>query len=209
MVGKPFKPPFRPISIQRGTIGKPIRKMSDLGRAVLLQDEPVVAVPPIAVPAAPVIATPAPPNPAEVRLVAALRRLIAQCFTMYLTAHAAHWNIEGKVFPSFHEFFGGLYGDVFGCIDPFAEAIRQHGAYAPTSFAEALAAGTATPSTLTGGDPAPMIAALLSANTAVMDALKDTKLAAVSADDSGLANTCDDRLAAHLRHDWMLKSMAK
>ena len=39
MLGKPYKPNID----ARGTIGKPIRKMSDLGRAVLLQDETPVA----------------------------------------------------------------------------------------------------------------------------------------------------------------------
>ena len=154
-------------------------------------------------------AMPVTPNHGEAMLITSLRRLIAHAYTMYITAHAAHWNVEGKVFPSFHEFFGGLYGDVFGCIDPFAEAIRQHGAYAPTSFAETLAAGTAVPPQFGGGTPEPMLAALLSANTAVMDALKETKLAAENAGDSGLSNVCQDRLAAHLKHEWQLRSMAK
>ena len=186
-----------------GTIGKPIRKMTDLGRAVLLDMDQLATPAPTPTPMMQV------PNPTEVGLINALRSLLASSYGMYILAHAAHWNVEGREFASLHDYFGDLYEDVFGAIDPFAEAIRQHGGYAPTSFADTLNANTAMPAMPTGGEAVPMIAGLMNANTDVMASLRAAKTAATAAADDGLANFCDERLAAHLKHDWQLKSLAK
>ena len=149
-------------------------------------------------------------NPAEVALATAIRALLAVSYTMYFTAHAAHWNIEGAVFPSWHGFFGSLYEDVFGSIDPFAESLRQHGVYAPTTLAEVLGGGVATTeSRFEGGAGAPMVSALLDTNAAVRGALDAVCVAAEAAGDKGLANFCQERMAAHLKHDWQLRSMVK
>ena len=135
-------------------------------------------------------------------LITALRAVIASSYLLYIAAHSAHWNVEGPNFQSWHAFFGELYEDVFDAIDPFAEALRQHGAFAPQSFAEVLAGSLET----MGG---PMVSRLISLNTEQMTALTRLRQAADMAADEGLANFCQERLGKHLAYDWKLKAMEK
>lgn len=199
-------------------IGKPGKTAPKFVRrtALHLDDAPVAqggipqATLAAAAPAVTVMQTPQQPLNADAALVTCLRKLIACSYTMYLSAHAAHWNVEGAVFPSWHEFFGALYEDVFSPIDALAEAIRQHAGFAPTSFAEVLSASVATESPFQPGAPKEsMVAALIAQNAALMGCLKECRTAAEAALDEGLANFLQERMAAHLKHDWMLKSLIK
>ena len=135
-------------------------------------------------------------------LILALRNILASSYMLYIAAHSAHWNVEGAAFPSWHDFFGEIYEDVFDAIDPFAEAIRQHGAYAPTSFAEMFAGSRET----LGGSLVPR---LIQLNAEHMTALTQLRSAADAAGDEGLANFCQERLGKHLKYDWQLRAMEK
>jgi starvation-inducible DNA-binding protein len=135
-------------------------------------------------------------------LVEALNVTIASSYRLYIIAHSAHWNVEGAMFPAWHGFFASLYEDVFGAIDSFAESIRQHGAYAPTSFGEIL--GNDLGSKV--GAPVP---ALIELNAAHMNILTALRGAADAAPDEGLANFCQERMAKHLKYDWQLRAMEK
>jgi starvation-inducible DNA-binding protein len=133
-----------------------------------------------------------------------LFRLIADLYTTYLEAHAAHWNVEGPLFPMLHQFFGDYAADVYGSIDTFAEALRQHQFQAPASFVELLHAGELAPGKATGQAPR-LLKSLQQKNLALMDQLKMLSLAAVQVDDQGLQNFTQERLAAHLKWDWQFR----
>lgn len=139
----------------------------------------------------------------ESTLITALTALLRAIYTMYATAHTAHWNIEGPLFPELHSFFGDIYDDVFDSADPVAEAIRQHGAYVPSELI-----GSITPPVLTGGNPQPMVAALALQNTAVLGALQ-LALTETTGVDEGLANLLQDRLQAHKKYEWQLSAQMK
>lgn len=68
-------------------------------------------------------------------LIASLKELLANTYTVYLKAHGYHWNVEGKNFPQYHEFFETIYSDLYGSVDDTAENIRKLGGYAPFSIA--------------------------------------------------------------------------
>ena len=59
------------------------------------------------------------------------RTALADTFFMYQKAHSYHWNVEGNLFPMLHEFFGNLYEEIYGAVDPMAEQIRSLNEYAP------------------------------------------------------------------------------
>lgn len=145
------------------------------------------------------------PDSAESALLTSLRQIIACSYHLYIAAHAAHWNVEGPFFPSWHDFFGKMYEDVHDSIDPLAEAMRQHKAYAPGSFAEIFSAKA----------PAQLekcnvnVGEIISLNSQHMAALTDLRAKAEAAGDEGLANFCQDRLAVHLKYDWQLRMMEK
>ena len=63
-----------------------------------------------------------------------MKKVLADTFALYLKAHNYHWNVEGINFPQYHEFFGNLYEELHGAVDPIAEEIRSLDTYAPGSF---------------------------------------------------------------------------
>jgi starvation-inducible DNA-binding protein len=67
-------------------------------------------------------------------LIKALKISFASEFSFYLKAQYFHWNVEGENFQQYHELFGGIYEEVYGSIDDFAENIRKAGSYTPGSF---------------------------------------------------------------------------
>ena len=70
------------------------------------------------------------------KLIASLKVALGNTFIMYFKAHSYHWNVEGMFFTQFHDFFGDIYEDVYGAVDPLAEELRKLDAYAPISVEE-------------------------------------------------------------------------
>ena len=68
------------------------------------------------------------------KLIQNLKTVLGTTFTLYLKFHAAHWNIEGPFFESYHKLFNGIYDDLWQSVDVIAEQIRQLDAYAPGSL---------------------------------------------------------------------------
>ena len=148
-------------------------------------------------------------DPKVSSLVRHLESLISGLFSLYARAHAAHWNVEGPMFVSMHAFFGSLYADVHGSIDGFAEAIRQHGEYAPVSLADIVAFGGYPAPSIDCADPKDLLADLVRMNAATLDRLTDVLLSAQEAGDEGLANRCGDRLDAHQKWNWQMRAILR
>ena len=53
-----------------------------------------------------------------------LKIVMANTYAMYFKAHGFHWNVEGKDFSQFHDFFSGIYQELFAAVDTIAEEIR-------------------------------------------------------------------------------------
>jgi len=141
-------------------------------------------------------------------LIEELKKLFASNYAFYLKAQYYHWNIEGPDFPQYHEFFGSLYEEVGGSIDPMAEHIRAVDAYAPGSFARFVAL-----SGIEGDDTIPtglaMAARLLEDNEKLLTMLIDVYKKAEAVDRLGLSNFLQDRIEAHRKHSWMLRATTK
>lgn len=141
-------------------------------------------------------------------LKVALKRVLANTFTMYFKTHAFHWNVEGMFFPQFHEFFNKLYEELYGAIDPIAEHIRALDGYAIVSLAEIREVGYVSESGLVT-DPKTMIDQLIVDNNLVIVSLMEAYQQAEKASEIGLANFLQDRIDIHQKHGWMLKASAK
>lgn len=136
------------------------------------------------------------------------RLCTSNAFIMYFKAHSYHWNVEGKDFPQLHEFFGNLYEDLYGAVDPFAENIRKLGEYAPRNLEEIYAHKTID-ATNVGMTPDTMVADLLVANNESIIHLNKLFDLLTAAKEQGFANFVADRLDAHKKHGWMLRSILK
>ena len=141
-------------------------------------------------------------------LVEIMKKVLADTFAMYLKSHNYHWNVEGSNFPQYHEFFGNLYEELHGAVDPIAEHIRTLDAYAPGSFSRFMELTDIQDETSIplGTD---MARKLLSDNQIVLNTLNMAFNLANSFEQNGLANFLADRIDIHKKHAWMLRSISK
>lgn len=139
----------------------------------------------------------------------ALKTLLATEYAFATKAQYFHWNVEGPDFAQLHKFFEKLYEEVNNhSIDRTAEFIRSLDDYAPGSFER-----FAELSVIQGQTKVPrarlMIEELLGNNTQVIDLLNQCFAEAEQENQQGIANFIAERLDAHGKHGWMLRSFLK
>ena len=137
----------------------------------------------------------------------ALKIVLADTFTMYMKAHSFHWNVIGPNFPQYHDFFGDLYEELHGAVDPIAEQIRAVNSFAPSSLAR-IKELTRIEETDTIPTAERMFQILINDNNIVLDALKQAYDLAEKEDELALANFLQDRMDVHKKHGWMLRATA-
>ena len=141
-------------------------------------------------------------------MIESAKQAMANTFVMYFKAHVYHWNVEGINFPQMHEFLGNLYEELQAAVDPFAEEIRSLGEYTPRNLDEIFKLKT-----IDGDNVATtvseMIADLLIANNQSIVTLNKLFGELDAAGEQGFANFVAERLDAHKKHGWMLKSILK
>lgn len=141
-------------------------------------------------------------------LIEMMRKVLADTFAVYLKAHNYHWNVEGSNFPQYHEFFGNLYEELHGAVDPIAEEIRSLDAYAPGSFSRFLEL-TDIEDELSVPSGVEMARRLMADNEKVIATLNIAFKLADELDQQGLADFIAGRIDAHKKHGWMLRSITK
>jgi starvation-inducible DNA-binding protein len=141
-------------------------------------------------------------------LAAALKVTLANVFVMYFKTHSFHWNTEGIEFSQYHDFFGDLYDDVYGSVDPIAENLRKLEVYAPHSLMELY-----NHKTLMEENGIPdiqgMLRAALAANNEVIASLNKVFALATKENKQGLCNFIADRIDTHEKHGWQLRASLK
>jgi starvation-inducible DNA-binding protein len=138
----------------------------------------------------------------------ALKKAQADTFAFYLKAHYYHWNVEGVDFSQYHSFLKDLYEEVFAAVDKIAEGIRTLDIYVPGSFSRfkelaSVQDETTIPSAMS------MITRLKDDNEKVLDTLTKAYELAEEAKKYGISNIIQDRIEAHEKHGWMLRSIIK
>lgn len=141
-------------------------------------------------------------------LISQLKEAFSSSFALYLKGANYHWNIEGMNFPQYHDFFGDFYNEVYGSIDTFAEIIRTTNSYAPGTLQRILNLSTIT-ETETIPSPAEMIIDLYTSNNLVLAKLIEVYKSAEELGEIGISNFIQDRIQAHEKHAWMLRSTMK
>lgn len=144
------------------------------------------------------------------QLKAALNILLADTFLMYFKTHSYHWNVEGMFFSQYHEFFGELYEEVYGAVDPTAEHIRICcDSYAPISLMEMYNSKTLPEDTIKPTNINQMLNNLIAANEVIITDLNKVFEIAGSMNNQGLMDFIANRLDVHNKHAWMLRTSAK
>lgn len=133
---------------------------------------------------------------------------LASTFALYLKAINYHWNVEGSDFPQLHEFFGDMYEDLQGAVDPIAEHIRAMGAYCPGSFSRYTELSVVSDE-LKVPSAMEMVRRLMEDNLNVRETFRKASASAETAGDIGAANFFQERFDKHSKFNWMLSAILK
>ena len=137
-----------------------------------------------------------------------LKVLLATTNVLAIKAQNFHWNVEGSNFPQYHKLFDEIYSEVYGSLDRCAEFVRVLDAYAPASLIRYREL-----SIIEDQPKIPraqlMIAELYEDNQKMIDMLKQVFSNANDEDEQGIANFIAERLDAHGKHGWFLRSILK
>ncbi len=143
---------------------------------------------------------------ARTETAAALGRLLADSYMLYLKTQGFHWNVVGPQFEPLHTLFQEQYTELAGAIDEIAERMRTLGVKAPGSFSEFAPLTSIAEET---GAPAAdaMIGQLLSDHTMTSRTALQAVTAAEARDDVATADLATQRVAQHEKVAWMLGSL--
>ena len=134
-----------------------------------------------------------------------LSKLLADSYAVYLKTHGYHWNVRGPNFSQLHSLFMAQYTEMWTAIDEVAERIRALGELAPQGYG---AFGNL--SAIKDGDPSKnaeaMLKDLIESHETLIATLYASLPAAQEAGDEVSASLISDRLTAHEKHVWMLRS---
>ena len=134
-----------------------------------------------------------------------LAKLLADTYAVYLKTHGYHWNVRGPNFSQLHTLFMAQYTEMWTAIDEVAERIRALGELAPQGYG---AFGNL--SSIKDGDPSKgaeeMLKDLIASQETLVGTLYAILPTAQAAGDEVSASLISDRLTAHEKHVWMLRS---
>lgn len=142
------------------------------------------------------------------KLIEQLRKILATNFALYLKTHMFHWNVEGPNFNDYHAFFSGVYEDLFAQSDILAEFIRQLNEKAPGSLSVYQSESLVKDEE--GFPSAEEMFAKLAYDTQTMITLYEQLYnIAEEANEHQISNYAADRMAAHKKTAWMVRSILK
>lgn len=143
------------------------------------------------------------------QLIAQLRIVLANTFVLYNQAHVLHWNVEGADFPQYHDFFGDVYGELFAALDPIAEHLRFLEAFAPATIPDMLAPATIQSSISAESVMEEAFGNFRDNNAATINALRDAIEVADTENEPAVSNFLQERLGAHQKLAWKIRSILK
>ena len=141
-------------------------------------------------------------------LADSLKNLLANSYAFVIKAQQFHWNVEGPNFPQYHEFFGDLYAEVYASLDKTAEYIRTLDSYTPGSMERYIELSDIKGQTLIPRAEL-MFSELLMDNNKLLDCLQTCMEQAKAENNQGIENYIAERMDAHAKHGWMIKSILK
>jgi len=137
-----------------------------------------------------------------------LKTLLGSTVALYYKAHAFHFNVEGPDFPQYHAFLGEYYEDVYGSVDKIGEYIRTLDSYTPSTLSRLLELSIIKEQPLIPRAEL-MIAELYQDNAVMLELLNRIFADCETENEQGIANFIAERIDAHGKHGWMLRSILK
>lgn len=138
----------------------------------------------------------------------ALKVALADTYVFSVKVQGYHWNVTGPHFSEYHKFFGELYGELNDAVDVIAESIRTLGSFAPGSMKRYLELTTIDEATNIP-DGLVMMSKLAADNERVIASLTAAYELCEKHKHYGISNMLQDRITAHQKHGWMLRSFTE
>ena len=140
------------------------------------------------------------------RVADALSNVLADTFILYLKTHNFHWNVTGPMFGTLHQMFEEQYNELWLAVDAIAERIRSLGFSAPGSYGEftRLTYLQDAPAATSARE---MTAELLRDHETTARTTRSALAVARTAVDAPTEDLLTQRLVAHEKVAWMLRSL--
>ncbi len=136
----------------------------------------------------------------------ALKRLLADSYTLYLQTHNFHWNVTGPQFRELHLMFEEHYTELATAVDEIAERIRTLGVAAPGTY-KAFAQLSSIKEVEGVPSAKEMVKLLTKGHKQVVKTCREALGPAQEADDESSAALISDRMRIHEKTAWMLRAM--
>lgn len=134
-----------------------------------------------------------------------LSKMLADSFAVYSKTHGFHWNVRGPEFFQLHTLLETQYREMWEALDEIAERIRALGEYAPqgqSAFANLTSIKEGKPET----EAMDMLRELMRDHETVIATARGGIEVAEEAGDDATADLLTQRLGAHEKAAWMLRS---
>jgi starvation-inducible DNA-binding protein len=135
-----------------------------------------------------------------------LTKVLADSFAVYLKTHGYHWNVRGPEFFGYHNLLEQQYRDIWAALDEIAERIRALGVLAPQSYLGLRQSDLDQGRRSGEGSRRPMLKELLGDHDTLIATARKAFEVADAAGDEASADLLTQRLAAHEKFAWMLRS---
>jgi starvation-inducible DNA-binding protein len=144
----------------------------------------------------------------KVDLAESLACLLASAYTVQLKLHGFHWNVKGRDFAEFHDFFRMLQEDVYGSIDGLAENILKLGYDAPGSLSDMLELSCIGDGTVHVGEPIDMAMQFLHDNEHLIEKLQAAGELAGTCREYGIQDFLAGREDMHKKWSWQARAIS-
>lgn len=135
-----------------------------------------------------------------------LSKILADAYTLYLKTHNFHWNVTGPMFSTLHELFEKQYIELAAAVDQIAERIRALGFHAPGTYKQFIEL-TSIKEEANVPPATEMIKQLVEGHECAIRTLRELFPLVADNHDEGSADLLTERLEAHEKTAWMLRSI--
>ncbi len=135
-----------------------------------------------------------------------INALLADTASLYLKTHAFHWNVEGPMFQTLHLMFEAQYNELWLALDVIAERIRALGFPVEATFKQFLKHSSIAESD-ENSDSTKMVRLLVEGHESASRTARALTELVHKASDEATADLLTQRLRAHEKTAWMLRSL--
>ncbi|HEY0597700.1 DNA starvation/stationary phase protection protein [Sphingopyxis sp.] len=136
----------------------------------------------------------------------ALNALLADSFALYLKTKNYHWHVQGPRFRELHLLFDEQAAQIFATTDLIAERVRKNGAPTLRSIGDVSRRASIRDDDRAGVDAEAMIRTLADDNRALLEQLREVKVAAESGGDIATSGLVDGWADETEQRIWFLEA---